>query len=425
MKKVLLFISFAAFLMTACDKKEILPGKREDIFASQEKQVDGHLAALTITPSSPVALSSYTEIGGNKQHRHMNYELKANPKLIWKKNIGRGPIASDPVFFENKIYVVDALGTLSCVSAKDGELIWKKEIARQPDESVFSGGLAVHDGILFVSTNIGTVHAINPKDQKEIWKRDLKSPLKGAPFVSNGRLFITSIDNTTFSLNTKTGKTIWTKTIDKEQTMMSEFGTIALFGDDVICPYSSGDILSLEASTGSENWSDVLFSSDISASGFTISHISASPVVFDNYLLVATSESKMVLIDATSGIRVWEQGIGTIRTPIVNSGWIFVLTSDKNLVCLSAQNGEFKWQTALPSLCKSKNISDGTWTGPLMINGDIVIFGSNGDILTFDVSTGKLKNSKNFERAAFGRTPIVVNKTMYFVSDRAELYAVG
>ena len=425
MKNAILFVSLVAFFITACEKKEILPGKREDIFSSHEKNVSGALANIKVVPSAAGSIPSYTEAGGNKQHKHINYKMSENPKQIWKLKIGRGPIASDPIFVDGKIYAIDAMGILSCVLAKDGKLLWQKEIAKQPDEAVFSGGVTIDEGVLFVATNIGTVLAIDTKDQREIWKKDLKSPLKSAPIVSAGKLIITSIDNQTFALDAKSGNTIWTKTIDKEQTTMSEFGTPAVLGNDVICPYSSGDIVSLERETGSENWSDVLFSTNISASGFTISHISASPVIFDSYVLVSTSESKMVLIDAISGIRLWEQEIGTTHIPVVNSDWIFVLTSDNNVVCLSVQKGEVKWQTDIKSLFNDDRKTKGNWTGPLMINGNITVFGEYGDVLSFDISTGKLKNSRNIERVSFVRTPFIVDGIMYFISDRAELYAVG
>ncbi|MDR0744797.1 MAG: PQQ-like beta-propeller repeat protein [Holosporales bacterium] len=421
----LLLLFGAIVLISACEKKEILPGKREEIFTTINKNINKTIASLKINATPPSSIDSCVDVAGNKQHSDINHKMLATPKTIWKTKIGRESIHSDPIYIDGKIYAVDALGILNCVSAKDGRIIWKKEIAPQPDEAEFSGGLTAANGVIFISTNTGHLIAINSKTQKEIWNKDLKYPLKGSPLFVNDRIIITTIDNQTLAIDAKNGTIIWSNTINNEQTTMAKFGTPAVYGNDVICAYSSGDVASFSLSSGSDNWSEVLFSSNVSESGFVISHIAASPVVYKNYVLIATSESKMILLDATSGIRVWEQDLGTIHTPIINNNWIFVLTSDNKLVCLSLNDGAIKWQTNITDEFNEKKGKEAIWTGPLMINGKLVIFSDHGHKATFDISTGKTISSEVVDRLLFVRTPMIVNKIMYFITDYAELYAVG
>ena len=426
-KNILLTVCLVALLSTACEKKEILQGKREAISGITEVnefEKSTINSNLKINLTSPTSISSHTDIAGNKQHNSINYKLNQSPKILWKTSIGNGPINSDMIAFDGNIYAVNSNGILVCISQNDGKKLWEKQIAKQPDDGAFSGGLTSNGSVIYASTNLGDVVAIDTKSQKELWKKSLKYPLRGAPLYVDGKIIVNSIENQTFALNASNGNVIWMKTTSREDTIMSESGTPAFFGKDVICAYSSGDLKSMELKTGSENWSDVLFSSNVSESGVVISHIAASPVVYDGNVLAATSESKMVLLDGTSGIRIWEKDLGTINTPVINNGWIFVLSNDETVVCLSAKDGSTKWTSEIKDLYKSKYSEDLKWTGPLLINGDVVVFSDNADTLKLDASTGKLKTHDIIENVNAVRPPIIIDGKMFVINSRANIYAV-
>ena len=203
--------------------------------------------------------------------------------------------------------------------------------------------------------------------------------------------------------------------------MMVESSVPAIYGSDVICAYSSGDVLSLNASTGLNNWEEVLLSSNTSESGFVMSHVAASPVVYGNTVLVATSESKIELIEAVGGVRVWEQDFGTIITPIIVGKFAFVMATDGNLVCLSMEDGSIKWKTNIKKVVKEQFRLEYSMVGTLLVNGNIAVFNSVGDFAQFDPSTGSLKDLKRFGRIYTSKTPMIVDETMYLITNRASI----
>lgn len=426
-KKYILAVCLVGVLSTACEKKEILPGKREEFLKSMEENtiINKSIANEKVQISSAVSIESHVDVAGNKQHNMVNNKMSANPSVLWKKSFGRGPINASAISFGGNIYIVDSRGILFCISQKSGEVVWEKLIAKQPDESVFSGGLTSDNGVIYVTTNIGDVVAIDSKTQKNLWTKSLKLPLKGSALFVNGKLIVTTVDSQTFSLDSRTGAIVWTKTVNKEQTMMAESSVPALSRSGVVCAYSSGDIVSLDLNSGSDNWADVLCSANISESGFVISHIAASPVVHGDSVLAATSESKMVLTDAATGARIWEQNIGTINTPLIMNGWVFALTNSGELVCLSMKDGSIKWKVNAKTFSNEKKPEDVLLTGPMIINGNIVIFDATGNIMSFDPSTGLFRKKINIEKASIARVPMIINGVMYAVTNRAEIYAIG
>lgn len=429
-KKILFFITVISIIvLSACDKKEILPGKRESISGITESNELLQSNPNNITPpvniTTPINISSYIDIEGNKEHVSLNYRMPKEIKTIWKTSLGGGRINSNIIAFEENLYVVNSNGILICLSQLDGKKLWSKLVAKQPDDAIFSGGLTANGSTLYIATNIGEVKAIDSKNQKELWSVNLKYPLKGVPIYSHGRIIINSIENQTFALDSLTGKIVWTKSASKEDTIMTESGSAAEFGNDVICTYTSGDLKSLNSQNGAINWEDVLFSANLSESGSVFSHIVASPVVFNGNVLVATSESKMVLIDAISGIRLWEKEIGTLNTPVVNSNWIFALSSENQVICLSAKSGNIIWAKNIHDIYGEKYPENSNWTGPLLINSDIVIFNDFGDILKLDTSTGKLKEKITIKNANITKKPIIINGEMFAITNRSDIYAIG
>ena len=429
MKGLLLSICCLAVMFAACDRKEILPGKRESIAGIIEtNKFDKSVinSSERISASLASTLSSHIDIAGNKQHNSINYKLTQDPKLLWKTSLKGAQVNSDPIAFDGKIFIVNSRGDLLCISQNDGKNLWEVKVAKQPDGATFSGGMTADGSVIYVATNIGDVVAVDVNSQKTIWKKSLKYPLRGAPLVASGKLIVNSIDGQTFALNTSEGDIVWKKTNTSELTVMAESATPALFGNDIICAYGSGDLKSLDLISGNDSWTDVLFSTNIADSGAVISHIAASPVVSGNKVLAATSESKMVMFDASSGIRVWEKDIGTINIPVINSGWIFVLSGDRSVLCLSEADGSVKWTSDIRDLYpENKYPKNAEFVGPLLINGDVVIFSDHGDILKLDISTGKLKSIYNFSGMSTCRTPIVVGDKLFAVTSRADLYAIG
>jgi outer membrane protein assembly factor BamB len=418
--------------MTACDKKEKLPGKREAI--------PGIVGTYNLEPASPsersfvisaptaMSLNRFTSTCGNDRRLALNHKMSQNPKQLWKASIGSGPISTDPIAFGGHIYSVDANGKLVCISQKDGKIIWKKNVADQPDDGLFSGGLTANEDVIYIGTNIGTVVAIDSKTQKKIWEKKLKFPIKGAPLYVSGKIIVTTINNQTMALNSRNGEVIWTKTVNQEQAMMCEASTPAVIGDSIICAYSSGDIMSLKLADGSDNWADVLFPGNIAESGSVISHITAAPVVWNDFVLISMAEGRVVLIDVGTGIRFWDQEIGTISTPAVVNGWAFILLNNGTIICISLKTGHVKWTADLGALCVDNNNHkhfESKWSGPLIVNGDVVVVNDAGYILSLDISFGKLKKRQFFKNVRMTRIPIVVDGKLLAITAQAELHALG
>ncbi|MDR0630601.1 MAG: PQQ-binding-like beta-propeller repeat protein, partial [Holosporales bacterium] len=255
------WLIISALLLTACDKKIPLPGKREaisGITSANNISVNTATSKLKVDISPPQSLDSFVDVQGNKQHVAFNHKMSSNPKLIWETSIRGNYINSNVIAFDGNVYAIDVSGTLHCIKQNTGQIVWKKKLTIQPQDSVFAGGITAGNGILYIGTNLGSVIAINSNTQKELWKSNLKYPIKSMPLYIAGKVIVTSVDNQTFAIDVRDGKTVWTKTMTSEQARINETSVPAAFQDNVICAYSSGDIVKLNHNNGGDSWSGTL-----------------------------------------------------------------------------------------------------------------------------------------------------------------------
>lgn len=402
--------------ITGCEHKEILKGKREDFFSNVEKmKVNKALTNKDVHINQAASISTHIDVAGNRQHNAINYSFSSDkPKIDWTSSVGGASIGSDIIYFKGKIYSVNSNGELTCIDVKTGKVVWRKLVAPQKDGVSYRGGISIIDGAhesIVVTTNTGEIVKFRPFDKNE-QRYAVGAPIKSNPIIIGDKIIVTTVDNQTYAFSAQNSKKHWERAGSVEETIMDGAGTGAIYGNNLISAYTNGDVVALDINDGSELWTDTLFSSNTSESGFIISHIVASPVVSGHNVLVATSESKITLVEASSGIRIWENNLGTINTPIIMNDWAFVLSTDNMITCISMVDGSYKWMTSVDG--------DNKKFGPMIINGNIVVFSQFGDMMVYNPKDGKLKETKKLG-TTISKTPIIVNKNMYIVNNNAEV----
>jgi outer membrane protein assembly factor BamB len=97
-------------------------------------------------------------------------------------------VSSSPVLVGERLYLVDKVGTLCCVNAVDGTVLWQRKLGRDQLHASPVWG----DGKLYVPMQDGTFYILRPgeKDAQELCKVKLAGNCLGAPAVWNGRIYV-------------------------------------------------------------------------------------------------------------------------------------------------------------------------------------------------------------------------------------------
>ncbi len=188
--------------------------------------------ALTTVPNEPVKFKkvwsfdcdppNYRDPLGNGQP--FNYYIgDRRKKYTTNKSdgtfLGPSEIIASPVFHEGRVYCTigqDPMhgrgrGILNCIDAsKTGDITHSGKVWSYEGVERTIGGVAISDGLLFVSDLAGKVHCLDVKTGKPYWVHDTDAEDWSTPLVADGKVFIS------------TKKKLVVLAADKEKRLLSE-----------------------------------------------------------------------------------------------------------------------------------------------------------------------------------------------------------
>jgi len=266
--------------------------------------------------------------------------------LIWKylKPLGVGARA---LVLEPYVYVANMNSEVSKLRLDNGEEQWTHKLNVES-----TGGIAVAQGVLFVSTADNAVWALDEKTGNPIWTYRRPTPntsvywsLRGSstPVLSidGGRVFVGFADGTAVALRAQTGDVVWERSLPSRSTLFKDFDLGPLMGKggaQIFLAQADGDLVSLNTADGSVLWRRPL-------------NVVATPT-YDtarNLLFVASLKGEIHAVSANDGSVLWTQsaarsGLATSLVPFQKDKLLVTWTHGP-LSIHSADDGSKAWES--------------------------------------------------------------------------------
>jgi outer membrane protein assembly factor BamB len=442
MNKRILLLLFVSTSLAACshipswmgggtEAKPKLAGERKVALAVDSKLVaDAEVKNIPPVLPKVTANDSWAQNNGNFSAATGNlsggtFTSKSSAEVGNGNNFTHSLIPR-PVVSGGTVFVMDSAGVISAHNSVDISKVKfvSKAIADSDEHDVVGGGLAVDGGVLYAATGQGQIAALNAVDGKGIWQKNYTVPLRGAPRVSGDRIVVMTIDSQTYGLSSKTGEISWVhRGIDETAVVMNSVSP-AISGDDVLIPYSSGELFALSATDGKELWGDVLLrNKHTEAATAAFTGIGGDPVLDGVVAFVAGSNGITAAMDTSRGQRIWQVPAGSINTPWLAGDELYLLTTDNVLVDLVKYTGKIRWATALESYDDPDDKQDPiNWRGPVLVDGKLFVVGSNGKMAVVSAANGKILEKRDIPDNIM-TAPVVAGGRLYLVDQDANLYS--
>ncbi len=419
-------------LLAACDsfsKKDPLPGKREAYldFSSGDIVTDPALKGQKVHVPQARSLEFFPQAFVNFDRQHVPYKVCLSENPVWSTSVGVGSdlghlIFGHPVSDGRFIFTSDAHGKVSAIRdvAKESraEVVWTFDsILEESRDNAACATLAVHEETLFVATAIGEVIALDSSNGRVKWRTSTGAPIRVMPAVKDGRVFITGINGMTIALDATKGNLLWTHQGFTEVSSIQGGASPVVIDDLVIASYSSGEVFVLKADSGVPLWSDTITTALRSDSISSIPHIVGNPIIEANVLYVISHGARMAAFDLSTGLIVWQQDIGSIRSPLLMGQTFYVLDNNNRIICLDKTTGKVYWVKTLPMSSENKPL---LWTAPIAVNDQLVVGASNGDVLFFNLADGS-KGKALHLKEGIAAQPIIVRDHLYLFLESGQL----
>ena len=416
--------------LSACEtiirgKEYILPGERENILigSANIKLVDSY---DTIHLSEPLVTKRWISSDRDTTNNRDNIAYSGDFIRKWSINIGQGASAINltsvsPIYIGETVFAVDTENTISSINPKSGLINWSKSFypeGEDPDVG-FGGGLFANSGIIFYTNGFGELYALDPDNGDILWKNSVNSPVRAAPIADNSMVFVLSVDNKINSFDIQSGEKRWDYTWFSDTAGLVQTSNMALFGDNIIVPYKSGEVFVFNRENGNRLWADSVNRKNIKNSLSQIKDITASPIIHRDILITVGFQGRLIANNVKNGFRTWELPISSSITPIASNGHLFIISNENILFAINIDTGDVLWLEDINIGYEFKN--DNKIVSMQMLQSSLYLFLSSGDLIICDPKTGTLNDVLQNKIEATSISPIVVNKNLYVISNDGEL----
>ena len=348
-------------------------------------------------------------------------DLPVGPAATWTYDSG-SEFWTTPALGNETAYIGDRQGRVHAVNTKDGSARWVVDTG-----AAIFGPITIHSGALFLTNDSGHMLKLDAANGRELWRApiggagvrslpdagaaewDFTSP---APAVHDGVVYIGSASGVLHALDAATGESRWTFT-----TSGKIRGDALVTADRVYFGSADRFVYALDRARG-----ELIWKFD------TGGPVTTAPMLAGDKLIIGTRDAALLYgLRASDGQRIWSVFFWLSwveSTPVLaDDGLLYIGASDSRRVrCIEPDTGRIRWAT---------QVWGWTWGTPL-VRGDTVYYATAGapqyfisqraSISALDRATGQLR----------WRTPLPLRENAYLagapgslVTDSTHLIASG
>jgi outer membrane protein assembly factor BamB len=408
-------------------------GNRVSILSNDASiKVNPATAEIAVILPEPAVNAAWAQSGGNASKSMGHPALGATRAKLWEADIAgstnKQRLASSPVIADNRLFVVDTDAIVSAFAADTGAKLWSVAIGsagKDFRDSLFGGGAAIDGDVVYATSGVGDVTALNVADGSVRWKVRPAGPLRGAPTVAFGGVYVISQDNQIFALNAADGAVQWQATASLEAGSVFGAASPAAGQGTIVAGFSSGEVQAYRYENGRDLWEDALARTSMALSVSTLTDVDADPVIDRGRVFALGQGGRMASYELVTGQRSWEISIAGISTPYVVGEWVYAMTDDGKLLCVARSSGKVRWLQQLARFrveTEKKKKDPIRWTGPILAGGRLIAVNSEGLMQEFSPTDGSLLATTEF-KSSLSQSPVVANNILYILADDGRLTA--
>ncbi|WNW13668.1 outer membrane protein assembly factor BamB [Pseudomonas sp. DTU_2021_1001937_2_SI_NGA_ILE_001] len=205
---------------------------------------------------------------------------------------------------------------------------------------------AIDGDRIYAADVTGEIVALDRMTGETLWKKDLDLPVSGAVGVGYGLLTIGTLKGEVVALDSSTGDEKWRARVTSEV-----LAPPANNGDVVVVQTQDDRVIGLDAYTGSQRWIYESTPAVLTLRG------TGAPIVTNRLAVAGLSTGKVVALDISNGVPVWEQRVAIPQGRselervvdidgglLLSGGTLYVASYQGRVAGLDLQSGRVLWQ---------------------------------------------------------------------------------
>jgi outer membrane protein assembly factor BamB len=205
---------------------------------------------------------------------------------------------------------------------------------------------AIEGDRIYAGDVTGVVMSLDRLTGDVIWEKDLELPVSGAVGVGYGMVMVGTVKGEVVALDAASGEEKWRARVTSEV-----LAPPATNGDVVVVQTQDDRVIGLDAATGSQRWIYESTPAVLTLRG------TGAPLVTNRLAVAGLSTGKVVALDTTNGVPVWEQRVAVPQGRselervvdidgglLLSGGTLYVASYQGRVAGLDLESGRVLWQ---------------------------------------------------------------------------------
>jgi len=227
--------------------------------------------------------------------------------------------AGSPVIIDKRLYHTALNGSVMCLNAANGEIVWETNIAGRINSSPAYAG----EHLVTVSES-GIVRCFEPSSGSILWNIELGETVHTQPMISRNLVFIVTYPGKVYVLDINSGRVI-----RREIFEVNLFTPLASDKNILLIPGSNGILNAYELQGFDIRWSAELEGP-----------FSVAPLITRDYVFIGTAQRQFYILDKNNGkiLQQFKMEGRPRSLPIIHENQLFLGSEYRTITVFSTVN---------------------------------------------------------------------------------------
>ena len=272
-----------------------------------------------------------------------DFEATAKLRKIWSRNIGSGQDVRytllRPVIVGDRIFATDVEGVVVALDRQTGKKLWQVKL-----DLPVSGGIGAGSGILLLGTYAAEVIALDQQDGKILWRTRVTSEVVSPPQTDGNLVAVQTFDGKLLGLDFNTGKQRWAyETVNPLLTLRGNASPL-IFGNSVYAGFATGKVVSVQASDGLLLWEQRVAIPKGRGDYERMVDIDASPLLVGDILFCVSFQGQLVAFSRATGRPLWAQPASSFLDLSADGNNIYLTEDNSSIKAYRTGSGQLAWE---------------------------------------------------------------------------------
>jgi outer membrane protein assembly factor BamB len=343
------------------------------------------------------------------------FEPTVQLESVWTRNVGvgtgKGVVQLQPALDGDVIYAADARGRVQAFDRFNGSRLWRQSTGYQ-----ITGGVGASEGMVLFGTGQGEVVALSSADGTELWRNSLTSEVVAVPNTDGNIVVAQTIDGKLFALDAKTGEHRWRYETPAPILTLRGSGKPLFTGSMVVAGFANGKVIAFNTRNGLIQWEQRVALPQGRSELDRMVDISASPLLHDNVIYVASYQGRIVALNRSNGRPLWAADTSTHQDLAAARRTVFLSEANSRVTAYRSTSGEILWQND-QMLRRYIN-------GPQVIGDYVAVADFKGYLHVMNQSDGEFVARRRLNRRGVSGSMMSDGDILYVLGDRGRLRAL-